>query len=69
MVAHLIPNYVKQATEWQAISDELLAKGLAPVAADVTNEQKKRMEARGEKYMEYDDIVSEYVKNGGTGAP
>jgi hypothetical protein len=68
--------YMKQAAEWQAIRDELIDAwenrfkngikpiGREPTAFQVTLEQKKRMLARGEKFMEYEDIMTEYHENG-----
>jgi hypothetical protein len=58
-----LPKYFKQAAEWQRISEELQAKtapGEGVTAYQVTLEQKKRCLARGEKFMEYEDILNEY---------
>lgn len=71
------PGYAKQAAEWQSIRDELVKEWEeggkvpyeAPVANDVTREQKKRMLARGERYMEYEDIMAELRANGGAFIP
>ena len=59
----LMPKYRKQAAEWQTVKDELIDAGKNPSAHDVTSELVRRMTARGERYMEYDDIVKEYEEN------
>jgi len=55
--------YERQAKEWQAIRDELLAKappGEGVTAFRVTLEQRKRLLARGEHFVTYDDLVREF---------
>jgi hypothetical protein len=72
-----LPGYAKQSSEWQEIRDELVKEWEeggklpyeAPCSNDVTREQKKRMLARGERYMEYDDIMAELRANGGAFIP
>ncbi len=62
-----LPTYDKQAKEWEQIKQEMVDKWMndgscqneAPTAHDVTVEQMKRMASRGEKFLEYDDIMAE----------
>ena len=66
-----IVTWSKQSKEWEKIRDEFIDQWKAgsragpPSAYEITTEQKKRMEARGEKKMEYEDILDELRNNGG----
>lgn len=70
-------GYMAQAAEWQKIKDELIADweavgrpfGKEPTAYQVTLEQRKRCLARGEHFMDYEDIMEEYYKSGGKFTP
>lgn len=60
-------SWATQCREWDAIKDEMVLAwekkgrpyGGGPTAYQVTLEQKKRMLARGEKPMEYEEILDE----------
>ncbi len=46
-----LARWEAESREWQAIKDELLERGDAPSAFDVSDEQRRRMQARGERPM------------------
>lgn len=53
-------RYIAQEAEWKKICDEMVTKakpGHAVTAYQVTLEQRKRMLARGERPMEYKEIL------------
>jgi len=53
-------RYIAQEAEWKKICDEMVtaAESGHPVTAyQITLEQRKRMLARGERYMEYKEIL------------
>lgn len=47
-------RWEKESVEWNKIKDELIASGKTPSAWDVTDEQRQRMKARGEKLVSED---------------
>ena len=53
-----MPSYTKEHEEWTKIAEELARAG-SVTAFDVSEEQRKRMAARGEKPMTYDEILAE----------
>ena len=57
-------SWAAQCKEWDEIKDEMIAKGSPPSAYDVSQEQRRRMAARGEKPMEYEDILDELRSSG-----
>ena len=59
--------YERQAAEWQKIGEELKAKclpGEGVTAFRVTLELRKRLLARGEHFVTYDDLVREFGEGG-----
>lgn len=54
----VIRAWVEQDREWQRISDELRTNGKAPSAADITNEQQRRLWKRGERRVTYEEIMA-----------
>lgn len=65
-------TWAAQSKEWEDIKDEMVLKweqagrpsGGAPTAYEITMEQKRRMNARGETPMGYEDILDEIRESG-----
>ena len=51
-------RYKKEAREWDQIAQELGRAGTV-TAFDVSEEQRRRMAARGERPMTYDEVLAE----------
>lgn len=58
-------KYAEQCAEWQAIGAELIeqAGGGGVSAFQVTEEQRRRLYARDDRMMTYDEIVRELTAN------
>ena len=52
-------RYRREWDEWHAIQAEMRADGADPSPYDVTREWRKRMLARGERPMTYEEIVAD----------
>jgi hypothetical protein len=62
-------GWAAECREWQAIGNELAARAPDGVSAyQVSLEQRKRMLARGERPMTYEEILSEMKSDGMVGA-
>lgn len=58
----LMKKYEAQCREWDEIRDQLIdarRNGEAVTAFQVTTEQRKRMLARGERMVTYEELVAE----------
>lgn len=57
-----LERWKKESAEWQAISEEMIARDTTGcvTAYQVSLEQRKRMLARGERPVAYEEIVTAY---------
>ena len=61
-MATTLERWAAQDAEWRAIRDELIEQrpGQPVTAYQVSLEQRKRMLARGERPVTYEEILAEY---------
>ena len=60
--AEFVERWREHYAEWCAIRDEMLDAGKEPVANDVTLEQYRRMNARGESVFAWKRLVNDAIE-------
>jgi hypothetical protein len=55
----LSSRYLKEANEWQQVAQEMLGRGSAVTAFEVSEELRRRMAARGETPITYEEAREE----------
>lgn len=60
-----VARYAAQCAEWRQIAQELTQRDNTTVAFDVSEEQRRRMAARGESEVTLDELIAELGDSGG----